>query len=125
MAIIKQQEVKKIVFNETFNIINESISADMLIDMSFKDIKLLNNGNYNKTMQDLNALMNSLEGSAEEQERKAYFKAKKFSNKLAKKDRFSGAESVLKKRMFVFEKPFRDWRYNRRVKKQTKKAYKI
>ena len=75
------EQLKKWVFNDKKNL-QEAIQVEQLLSMKIKDIKEYNNGDGSKTLQDLNQLMSSIQGTEDKLERKAYFKAKKFYTKL-------------------------------------------
>jgi len=63
--------------------INESFQPESLLTMDFKSILAANGGDFEKTLNDLNELMSSLQGTEDTKERQAYFKARKFYGELA------------------------------------------
>jgi len=62
--------------------LNESFQLEQILTMSFKQIIEYNGGDNTKTLQELNELMSRLQGTNDDNERKAYFKAKKFYERL-------------------------------------------
>jgi Skp family chaperone for outer membrane proteins len=62
----------------------ESFQPEQLLKMNLKDMIKHNGGDMTKTLQELNELMSSLQGTEDDSERKAYFKAKKFYQDLVK-----------------------------------------
>ena len=80
-AISDVEQLKKWVLKRKKGL-QEAIQVEQLLSMKIKDIKEYNNGDGGKTLQDLNQIMSSLQGTEDKIERKAYFKAKKFYTKL-------------------------------------------
>jgi hypothetical protein len=63
---------------EVDNILNESFQAEEIIRIRLGDLKTRNGSNIDKTLQELNEFMSSVQGTDDDTERKAYFKARKF-----------------------------------------------
>lgn len=62
--------------------LNEAFQYEDILQMSFKDLIAHNGGNTMQTLRDLGSLMSRIQGTDDEEQRKAYFKAKKFYEKL-------------------------------------------
>lgn len=65
-------------------VLKESVQGTDILSMSFADIKQHNGGDNMKTLRELNELMSKLQGSDDNEERKAYFKAKRLYQQLTK-----------------------------------------
>jgi len=77
-------------------LMNESFQYEDILNMSFKDIIGYNNGDTMQTLRDLSSLMSRIQGTNEDDERKAYFKAKKFYEKLVAYDQNKNDKEVKK-----------------------------
>jgi len=64
------------------NPLNESLHYEDMLSISFKDLLARNDHKVNQTLGELNSLMSTIQGADDKNERKAYFKAKKFHQKL-------------------------------------------
>lgn len=62
--------------------LTESFQVPEILVMKFKTLITMNGGDTNQTLRDLNEIMSRLQGTDDDNERKAYFKAKKFHEQL-------------------------------------------
>lgn len=73
-------------FDNKYNskkIVSESFEVEEVLKVTLKDLIDRNDGNTTKTLQELNEIMSRLQGTDEDNERKAYFKARKMYARLA------------------------------------------
>ena len=63
--------------------LTESLQYEDILNMSMDTLKQRNDGKINQTLRELNALMSTIQGADDENQRKAYFKAKKYHQQLA------------------------------------------
>ena len=80
MGAILKMKPDEVVMKDV--IFTESFQVEEILTISFKQITEYNDGDNAKTLQDLNEIMSRLQGTDDDNERKAYFKAKKFYERL-------------------------------------------
>lgn len=69
---------------ESMNLVNEAFQYEDILNMKYDTLLAMSGGNTMQTLRDLNAFMSSVQGTEDTKERKAYFKAKGFYEKLVR-----------------------------------------
>jgi hypothetical protein len=84
-------------FDSQQSSLNESFQYEDILKMSYDDILTKNNGNLMQTLRDLNSFMSSIQGTDNDEERKAYFKAKNFHVRLVRDTNEKDPQELKKK----------------------------